>query len=75
MEQWIRFAEGPLFAFTFLVMVLGLARLVLIQVYTLVTGKGRRLRNAPWRKIMADAASWVVPVRHLIPGTKLFSAV
>ena len=75
MEQWIDFARGPLFAFTFLVMILGLARLILIQVYTLITGKGRRLTNAPWRKIMSEAASWVVPVRHLIPGTKLFSVV
>ncbi len=75
MEQWINFAKGPLFALTFLIMVLGLARLVLIQVYSLVTGKGRRLKNAPWKKIMADAASWVVPVRHLIPGTKIFSVV
>ncbi len=75
MEQWIDFAKGPLFAFTFLLMVLGLMRLVLIQIYLLVTGKGRRLQNAPWRKILAEAASWVVPVRHLIPGTKVFSVV
>jgi nitrate reductase gamma subunit len=75
MEQWIDFAKGPLFAFTFLVMILGLARLVLIQVYTLITGKGRRLRNAPWRKIAAEAATWLVPIWHLIPGTKFFSAV
>lgn len=75
MEQWIEFAQGPLFAFTFLIMLVGLGRLVLIQVYSLLTGKGRRLQNAPWRKILTDAATWVVPVRHLIPGTKLFSAV
>lgn len=75
MEEWIDFAKGPLFALTFLIMILGLARLVVIQVYSLVTGKGRRLRNAPWRKIASEAASWVVPVRHLIPGTKLFSVV
>ncbi len=75
MEQWIEFAKGPLFAFTFLIMALGLARLVVIQVYTVVTGKGRRLRNAPWRRIATEAASWVVPVKHLIPGTKLFSTV
>jgi len=75
MEQWISFAKGPLFAFTFLIMILGLTRLVLIQVYLLITGKGRRLQNAPWRKIITEASSWIVPVRHLIPGTKLFSVV
>jgi nitrate reductase gamma subunit len=75
MQQWIDFAQGPLFTFTFLVMALGLARLAVIQVYSIVRGKGRRLASAPWRKILAEAAEWVVPVRHLIPDTKLFSAV
>jgi len=75
MEQWIDFAKGPLFALTFMIMILGLLRLVVIQVYTLITGKGRRLINAPWRKIIAETASWVVPVKHLIPGTKFFSTV
>ncbi len=75
MEQWIDFAKGPLFALTFMVMVLGLLRLVVIQIYSILTGKGRRLQNAPWRKIFSEAASWVIPVRHLIPGTKIFSTV
>ncbi len=75
MEQWIDIAKGPLFALTFLIMVLGLLRLVIIQVYSLLGRKGRLLRNAPWRKIFADALTWVVPVRHLIPGTKLFSVI
>lgn len=75
MEQWLTFAKGPLFAFTFLIMVLGLGRLVAIQVYSLLIGKGRRLHNAPWRRIVVEGASWVVPVRHLVPGTKFFSTV
>jgi len=75
MQQWIEFAKGPLFAFTFLIMILGLARLVVVQVVSLINGKGRRLRNAPWRKILVEAASWVVPVKHLIPGTKVFSII
>jgi len=75
MDHWIEFAKGPLFAVTFLLMILGLARLVIIQVYTLITGKGRRLMNAPWRKIIQETLSWIIPVRHLIPGTKFFSIV
>lgn len=73
MEQWIDFAKGPLFAFSFLVMVLGLTRLVIIQVYSLIIQKGRRLRNVPWKKIALEATSWAVPVKHLIPGTRFFS--
>lgn len=73
MEQWIEFARGPLFAFTFLVMILGLIRLIVVQVYSLIIQKGRRLRNAPWKKIISDAATWVVPIKHLIAGTRFFS--
>jgi nitrate reductase gamma subunit len=75
MDAWLEFAKGPLFALTFLIMLLGLARLAIIQTYSIVRGKGRRLAAAPWRKILAEAAGWVVPVRHLIPETRVFSVV
>lgn len=75
MEQLISFAKGPLFAFSFLVMILGLMRLVIIQVYSLIIKKGRRLRNVPWNKVVKDTATWVIPVRHLIPGTRFFSVI
>ena len=69
MEHWLDLARGPLFAFSFLVMVLGLARHVLLQVHALVTKKGLRLRQAPWRRIASSALSWAVPVRHLDRST------
>jgi nitrate reductase gamma subunit len=75
MEQWIAFAKGPLFAFAFLIMILGLARLAVVQAPSLMRNRGRRLRNAPWRRMFAEAAGWVIPVRHLIPETKMFSTV
>lgn len=75
MEQWFTFAKGPLFTLTFLIMILGLFRLVLIQVYSLFIKKGRRLKNAPWKSIFSDLSTWMVPVRHLIRGTILFSLV
>lgn len=73
MEQMIDFAKGPLFAFTFGVMILGLLRLTVIQIYTIVVGKGRRIKNAPWRKIAREALTWALPFPHLIRGTILFS--
>lgn len=74
-EQWIDFARGPLFALTFMIMVLGLARHVVIQVYELVAGKGRRLTAAPWRKMLNEAAGWVLPVKQIMKGTPFFSSV
>ncbi|MFH2002452.1 MAG: hypothetical protein ABIK28_22455 [Planctomycetota bacterium] len=73
MEQWIAFAKGPLFTITFLIMILGLGRHVVIQVHALALRKGRRLRNAPWKRIAIDTMSWAMPVRHLVKGTIFFS--
>lgn len=73
MEQAIELARGPIFALTFGIMVLGLARLVLLQVYDLVVGKGRRLQNAPWRKILGETVTWALPFKHFIKGTLMFS--
>lgn len=75
MEWWIDFAKGPLFAITFMIMALGLMRHVLLQVYSLFISKGKRLRNAPWKKIIQETVTWAFPFKHLVKGTRLFSVV
>jgi nitrate reductase gamma subunit len=69
MEEWLDLARGPIFAFAFLTMTLGLARHVLLQVHGLVTRKGQRLRQAPWRRIAWSTLGWAVPLRHLDRST------
>jgi nitrate reductase gamma subunit len=71
-DGWLGIATGPLFAATFLVMVLGLARHVLLQL-CLVATKAATLRRVRWRQAVADSLGWVVPVRHLVPGTLILS--
>jgi nitrate reductase gamma subunit len=72
MESWLEFAKGPLFALTFLFMLLGLARHVLMQVHLLVT-KGRTLRRVRWRMVFLDTLSWALPYDHMVPGTLLLT--
>lgn len=72
MDGWLAIATGPLFAATFLVMVLGLARHILLQL-CLVATKATTLRRVRWRQAVADSLGWVVPVRHLVPGTLVLS--
>mgnify|MGYP003935734791 FL=1 len=74
MDAWIEFAKGPLFAVTFLIMILGLGRQVVLQFYFLSVKKGRRLRGVAWRKIARETLSWAIPVRHMESGTGLFTA-
>jgi nitrate reductase gamma subunit len=69
MEHWIDLAKGPLFAFTFSIMVLGLLRHVVLQLHGLLTRKGRRLKQAPWRRIATSALGWAVPLGHLDRST------
>ena len=72
MDGWLAIATGPLFAVSFLVMVLGLARHVLLQL-CLVATKAAALRRVRWRQAVADSLGWIVPVRHLVPGTLILS--
>jgi nitrate reductase gamma subunit len=72
-DGWIGFAKGPLFAITFLIMILGLGRQVLLQVYLIGVRKGMRLMQVPWKKVARETSTWVLPVRHMEPGTGLFS--
>jgi len=74
MQQMIDFARGPLFAVTFGIMALGLLRILVIQIYTITMGTGRRLQNAPWRNITLETLSWAIPFRHFIKGTVIFSS-
>lgn len=72
MDGWLEIATGPLFAAAFLVMVLGLARHVLLQLCLVVT-KASTLRRVRWRRAVTDSLGWIVPVRHLVPGTLILS--
>jgi len=72
MDPWLDFARGPLFALTFLIMLLGLARHVLLQIQVLAT-KGRAVRRTVWRRILADSLGWVFPLKHFSPGTRFLT--
>jgi nitrate reductase gamma subunit len=75
MDWWIEFAKGPLFALTFLIMVFGLLRHVLVQLYYLFFSKRASLKNVAWKNLFSEMATWIIPVGHLIKGTAGFSIV
>ncbi len=73
MQNWIEFAKGPLFALTFLFMVFGLGRHLVLQLDTLFRRKRSRLRHMPWGKMVKDSVGWALPVKHLVKGKVIFS--
>lgn len=73
MEELLDFAMGPLFGVSFLIMILGLGRHVLLQVHGILSFRGDRFHRVRWKKILRDSLSWVLPAGHLVPGTVLMS--
>jgi nitrate reductase gamma subunit len=66
MDDWLAFARGPFFRFTFAVMVLGLLRHVIVTVYSVI--RAYRLtqhRKITWTHTAAQTIDWIVPLRHL----------
>jgi len=73
MGHLLTFVKGPLFAATFLFMLLGLGRHVLLQIH-LLTSKGKKLRLVRWKTLAVESLSWALPLKHLVNGTILLSA-
>ncbi|MEW5946169.1 MAG: hypothetical protein AB1742_08230 [bacterium] len=66
MEQWISFAVGPLFRFAFVLMLLGAARLVLLQVWAVVEARRRAGdRTLPAKQILKTTLEWTIPFSRL----------
>lgn len=72
-DSTIAFVTGPLFALTFLFMLLGLGRHLVLQLDTLLRRKRSRLKHMPWSKMFKDSLGWALPVKHLTRGDALFS--
>jgi nitrate reductase gamma subunit len=66
MEHALEFARGPLFVAAFGFMVLGLARLVAIQLWALVARSRTNLSRAPWLAMTRDLVSWALPARYAV---------
>ena len=66
MEQWLIFARGPFFRFTFAVMVLGLARHLVVTVWTVVDAyRMSSDKNVSWGRALRQTLGWLVPFRHM----------
>ncbi|MGD9253055.1 MAG: hypothetical protein PVG92_03895 [Holophagae bacterium] len=66
MDEWLVFARGPFFRFTFAVMVLGLLRHVIVTVYGVVHAyRLTRHKKIPWGRTAAQTVDWIVPLRHM----------
>ena len=66
MEQWLAFAKGPLFRLTITLMVLGLLRLVVLQLWGIYEARARAgNKNIPFGALITQTIEWSIPVKRL----------
>lgn len=66
MSTWLDFARGPLFIASFSLMVLGLGRVVFLQLWDMASLWPRMAdRRLPWRRNLLELAAWMIPLRRL----------
>jgi len=74
MESLLEFARGPLFRFSLAVMLLGLLRVVLLDI-TAAIGAYRRAgdKTLPWNFILRRTLRWFFPVNRLLINRPVYS--
>jgi nitrate reductase gamma subunit len=74
MEAILDFARGPLFRFCFVVMVLGLLRLVILDLINLRQAYKRAGdKTVPWKRTVVKSIEWLVPVRRVFHNRPFYS--
>ncbi|MFH1049543.1 MAG: hypothetical protein V1779_01285 [bacterium] len=64
MDAWLEFAKGPLFRFTFAIMILGLSRVLILSIINGFEAKGKsREKKLPMNYIMKLTFGFVFPIR------------
>lgn len=74
MPTWLALAKGPVFRFTLVILVLGLARLVILSIWGMVAAIRRAGdRNLPYAQIIKETVSWLFPIHRLHRTRPVFS--
>ena len=76
MEQWLEWARGPVFRFAFAVMLLGLLRLVVLNIIELISLSLRaRDKRVPFKTVIRDTVKWLFPFNRVSTDQLFFTAV
>lgn len=74
MEQLLDFSKGPLFRLTFAIMVLGLARIFVLDLYEAYQAYRRAGdKTLPWKQITLRSLTWLFPVRQVFKNRPVYS--
>lgn len=66
METLLDFAKGPLFRFSFSLMILGLIRILILDIWGILEAyRQAGDKEIPWRQVFANTMKWLFPVKKL----------
>ncbi len=74
MESLLHFARGPLFRFCLMIMLLGLARILFLDLWEAYRAYRRAGdKKMPWRLIVRRSLEWAFPVKRVSRNPQLYS--
>jgi nitrate reductase gamma subunit len=76
MVEWLEWARGPVFRGCFLIMVLGLVRVVFLStlnVVSIIRASRKYGRQVPWREITGATLKWIIPFKKGVEQRPVFS--
>jgi nitrate reductase gamma subunit len=76
LEAILEFAQGPLFRLTFALMVLGLLRILFLDIWGIAEAYGKAAdKKVPWRLTFSRTVEWLVPIKRLLHNRPVYSVV
>jgi nitrate reductase gamma subunit len=76
MENLSEFVQGPLFRLCFLIMILGLIRIFLIDVWNAYSAYRKAAdKSMPWKLITTRSLEWLVPIKRIGNSRPIYSII
>ncbi len=74
MESLLDFARGPLFRLCFAIMLLGLARILFLDMWSAYKAyKKAGDKKMPWKLIISRGWEWILPVKRIVHNFQVYS--
>lgn len=71
---WLEIAKGPLFRLALMILILGLARLVFLSIWGMITAVRRAGdRSIPYAQMLKETLTWLFPIHRLHRARPVFS--
>lgn len=66
MIEWLEWARGPAFVFSFTIMILGLARNFLLTIWGVIGALIKAGdKKVPWKNIFTTSFEWIIPIKKI----------